>query len=114
MAGFPKFAGLLAVALFAWATPSSAQVAGGATSLAATAPRPARQAARDANPLARWLCAGGIEMEIRPVSYDGPTKSDEWVVIYRRNGVAYSAERMNRKAAEAVPVDSCHASGRVG
>lgn len=125
MAGFIKIAipgAFLAIAAAgAFAGAAEAQTSPAASSLTASAPRPATRAAvatastsTARTSLGRWLCAGGMEMDIRPVSYDDSTSSNEWVVIYKRDGVAYSAERMDRRSAEAVPVESCHRGPAVG
>jgi hypothetical protein len=86
-----------------------------ASSLAASAPRPAAHAREVAiGTMARWLCAGGLEMEVRPLSYDGAVVSAEWVVVYKRGGVAYSAERIDKKTAQGFQADDCRKAKLVG
>jgi hypothetical protein len=113
MAGITKIVTPLAILAFGIAQPALAQTP--ASSLAATAPR-AAAVTRDsaADPMARWLCAGGLEMEVRPLSYDGAVASREWVVVYKRDGAAYSAERIDAKAAQAFEAASCRKSKLVG
>lgn len=65
----------------------------------------------------RWACADGLEIDVKPVSYDGgkPAKAsaktpEEWVIIYRENGKAVSSERVSREQAMRTPTWSCRPS----
>lgn len=94
---------------------AQAQTPKQSAAVAISAPRTAASAdVGGGSPAARWLCAGGLEMDIRPVSYDGAASGGEWVVVYKRDGVAFSAERMDRQAAAAVPTVECRRGPRVG
>ncbi len=109
---------VIAIGLLAISAPAGAQVTSPpstASLVASSALKSPMKEARNANPAARWMCAGGVEMEVRPVSYDVATaKSDDWVVVYKRDGKAYSAERVGRAEAASIPVNDCQRDGRVG
>lgn len=113
MAGFRIMTvGAIALAL---ALPAAAQTPASAVNLAAGASKPSTAQNRSpALEMARWLCAGGLELDVRPLSYDAQAPAQEWVVVYRRNGVAYSAERVDRKTAEALPVARCTRASAIG
>jgi len=113
MAGYKEICVQLAMLCLASASPALAQTS--ASSLSASAPRPAALAREIAlGSMSRWLCAGGLEMEVHPLSYDGAVVSAEWVVVYKRDGVAYSAERIDKKTAQGFQADACRKTKLVG
>ena len=57
-----------------------------------------------------WICASGMRLEIYPVSFDDPTATQQFVVVYKQNGGVVASERIDARTAKQFPAYGCNDS----
>jgi hypothetical protein len=118
MAGSSKIVGLLALGLAGLAcAPAIGQTAPKALVASQPAPKmtPKLAAAHVKDEAAgtprmtnSWVCASGMRLEVYPVSFDDPTATPEYVVVYKQDGGVVASERIDAKIAKQLPAYGCN------
>lgn len=54
-----------------------------------------------------WVCASGIRLEVVPVSFDSPTDTPQYVLVFKRNNEIVASQRIDPAKVKDVPGYAC-------
>ncbi|MBI1359983.1 MAG: hypothetical protein GC155_06815 [Alphaproteobacteria bacterium] len=109
MAGFSKLALLVGASLVV-TVPAFGQTVHSALASVSPSPRTAQpnSASGSRKITNSWVCASGMRLEMLPVSFDDPTASKQFVVVYKQDGEVIASERIDAKTARNFPSYGCN------